>query len=1092
MDRRDKYCPYCMSRLSEEGPCPSCGLTSGTYMPMPHHLPPGTVLMDRYLVGRVLGEGGFGITYIGCDLKLELKVAIKEYFPTTWVSRHADVSQEVHCYAGAQGNYDKGRRRFLYEARTMAKMDKQPEIVSVRDFFEANNTVYIVMEYIDGTTFKELVTQRGGRIPAGELLHMIEPLFSALGAMHSAGLIHRDISPDNLMLERGAVRLLDFGCARESAQGDETMTITLKHGYAPIEQYQHKGQGPWTDVYGLSATIYYCLTGKTPPQALDRLLDDDLIRPRSLGVDLTEKQERALLRGMGIKQHQRFQNVEELHTALYEGVFPLAEDGGAPEQTQDLDTGAEKQEEPDAAAETGADAPRGGKKPARRLYLGLAAAAAALLILALALIPRGGEDVTVPSALPTAAGTAPAQTPEAEALPDFDSLFANAVTAGPEDILTLLENGSVGAISISDDCFIGGSTVIDKPVHIPEGASLDIRNIITLGENAVLWVEGAVTGMDGALIAGEGRLVAAAGCDIGAAVCLQEGRLLAGPDGELGALNGSVYTIPALPADAVSVSNIDELSQALAMGSPVLVEGDIELTSDVEARSAVYVAGGASLSGEGKLLMNGAPFVNRGTVGCNVWLGWGEDAVFVNEGSVSSAEVWLDEGAGFAVNRGELLPTGQVVLFRDFINFGSVSLDAEGSAVTSDGALTINAGTIDVQQGAYEPMGPVFNCGTLRVAGYMNNSNYLTNDGELRVAAGGHLDNLGVIDMYDGSPLLAVEEGAELNSYAGVILHRDQTVIEGRIEGPVWGVDFSLIDGDAERAYVGSEEELLAALADPAVECVVINGGVRFTQPRTFTKTVYIEGGGSLLVPSGMSLTVDGTVLCVNGVLYCDDLTVRSGGMAEFLCDWRGMGDGGRLTLEDGSWAYTRHSSLSFTEVSLGQGSMLVYNNGSSISLRSAEISGGTLAIAGDGAELQQLTADISSGGRMINVAPVNVAAGELSIAGGSLMFMNDDFALDAGRLEVDAESTLVLRPRLALGAEAVLENRGVVSVEGYVHCTEIAGVLENYGELRLGMPVVVRGGLVNEGTIVTNDRSWSIRLEGGELSGSGGFRPFE
>ena len=336
-----------------------------------------------------------------------------------------------------------------------------------------------------------------------------------------------------------------------------------------------------------------------------------------------------------------------------------------------------------------------------------------------------------------------------------------------------------------------------------------------------------------------------------------------------------------------------------------------------------------------------------------------------------------------------------------------------------------------------------------------------------------------------------MEEGAELNSYAGVILHRDQTVIEGRIEGPVWGVDFSLIDGDAERAYVGSEEELLAALADPAVECVVINGGVRFTQPRTFTKTVYIEGGGSLLVPSGMSLTVDGTVLCVNGVLYCDDLTVRSGGMAEFLCDWRGMGDGGRLTLEDGSWAYTRHSSLSFTEVSLGQGSMLVYNNGSSISLRSAEISGGTLAIAA-GMDVPQLTADISSGGRMINVAPVNVAAGELSIAGGSLMFMNDDFALDAGRLEVDAESTLVLRPRLALGAEAVLENRGVVSFEGYVHCTEIAGVLENYGELRLGNPVTVRGGLVNEGTIVTNDRSWSIRLEGGELSGSGGFRPFE
>ena len=323
MDRH--YCPYCMTPVAGDQPCPSCGLTFGTYTPLPHHLPPGTVLMERYLVGRVLGEGGFGITYIGCDLRLELKVAIKEYFPTNWVSRHAEVSLAVNSYSGSTGSYEKGKNRFIYEARTMAKMDKQPEIVSVRDFFEANGTAYIVMEYVDGTTFKELVAQRGGRIPAGELLHMIEPLFSALEAMHEAGLIHRDISPDNLMLERGTVRLLDFGCARESTQGDETMTITLKHGFAPIEQYQHKGQGPWTDVYGLSATIYYCLTGRTPPQALDRLLDDELILPRSLGVDLTEQQERALLRGMGIKQHQRFRSVREFHAALYEGCGDWAE-----------------------------------------------------------------------------------------------------------------------------------------------------------------------------------------------------------------------------------------------------------------------------------------------------------------------------------------------------------------------------------------------------------------------------------------------------------------------------------------------------------------------------------------------------------------------------------------------------------------------------------------------------------------------------------------------------------------------------------------------------------------------------------------------
>lgn len=228
---------------------------------------------------------------------------------------------EVTGYSGAAGSrFQEGKARFLEEARTMAKMDKQPVIVSVRDFFESNNTAYIVMEYVEGVTFKDLVAQRGGRIPAGSLLHTVEPLFSALSAMHSLGLIHRDISPENLMLENGEIRLLDFGCARESQGGDATVTIALKQGYAPMEQYQNKGQGPWTDVYALSATIYYCLTGQKPPQSMDRLMEDELVPPRRMGADLTEKQEKALLYGMGVRPRRRFQSVEELHTALYEGI----------------------------------------------------------------------------------------------------------------------------------------------------------------------------------------------------------------------------------------------------------------------------------------------------------------------------------------------------------------------------------------------------------------------------------------------------------------------------------------------------------------------------------------------------------------------------------------------------------------------------------------------------------------------------------------------------------------------------------------------------------------------------------------------------
>ncbi len=316
------YCPYCMTPVEPGEPCPNCGLTGGSYAPQPHQLPPGTLLADRYLLGRVLGEGGFGITYIGLDTRLELRVAVKEYYPVNRVSRNSGVSTAVSCFTGVAGQgFDKGRERFIREARTMARMDKTPQIVAVRDYFQENNTAYIVMEYVDGTTFKELVAQKGGRIPAAELLPMVEPLFGALESMHALGLIHRDISPDNLMLENGMVRLLDFGCARESAaRGNETMTIVLKQGYSPVEQYQHKGQGPWTDVYSLAATLYYCLTGVTPPQALDRICEDELVPPRKLGADLTEAQELSLLYGMGLQPTRRFRSVREFYASLYQGV----------------------------------------------------------------------------------------------------------------------------------------------------------------------------------------------------------------------------------------------------------------------------------------------------------------------------------------------------------------------------------------------------------------------------------------------------------------------------------------------------------------------------------------------------------------------------------------------------------------------------------------------------------------------------------------------------------------------------------------------------------------------------------------------------
>ncbi len=317
-------CPYCLEQIEENVPCPSCGRLPGDYVGSSHHFPPGGMLKGRYLVGRVLGEGGFGITYLGLDTVLERKVAIKEYFPTIFVKRESSITLEVTCYTSVQQPaYEKGRDQFLQEARLLAKLDEVPEIVHVLDFFPANNTAYIVMEYLEGKTFRKLLEESGGRIPAKTLLELLDPVLRAIEITHHTGIIHRDISPDNIMqLKNGQIKLIDFGCARD-VQVEATLTVMLKHGYAPIEQYTGHNQGPWTDIYALCATMYRCLTGQIPPKALERGSrgQDPLIPPNSLGATLTPEQEQALMRGLEVEPKNRWQSIAGLYAALYGTVI---------------------------------------------------------------------------------------------------------------------------------------------------------------------------------------------------------------------------------------------------------------------------------------------------------------------------------------------------------------------------------------------------------------------------------------------------------------------------------------------------------------------------------------------------------------------------------------------------------------------------------------------------------------------------------------------------------------------------------------------------------------------------------------------------
>ena len=387
-------CPYCLSPVQSGAPCPACGRDWEGYQPASHHLPPGSLLQERYQLGRALGEGGFGITYLGWDTVLKRKVAVKEYFPTFLVSREVSLTLDVTCHtSGNQPTYEKGREQFLREAKTMARLDSIPEIVQVLDHFPEHNTAYIVMEFLEGRTLKEVVAQ-SGPIPADTMLALLEPVLRAMEAMHQAGVIHRDISPDNLMeLKDGTVKLMDFGCARDFQSG-LTETITLKHGFAPREQYSGRDQGPWTDVYALCATVYYCLTGKVPPRATLRGEEeqDPMIPPRQLGADLIEEQERALLRGLSPKVENRWHSAAELYAALYGRTLdgtPWTWSEEQIGQTEFVNTEENKGPTPDPI-------PKKPTIPAKWIKLGGAAACALVAlaaVLALGLGSGGQENV---------------------------------------------------------------------------------------------------------------------------------------------------------------------------------------------------------------------------------------------------------------------------------------------------------------------------------------------------------------------------------------------------------------------------------------------------------------------------------------------------------------------------------------------------------------------------------------------------------------------------------------------------------------------------------------------------------------------------
>ncbi|MDB5969165.1 MAG: serine/threonine protein kinase [Hydrocarboniphaga sp.] len=313
-----KHCPGCFHDKGGVAVCPVCGYDESLPRP-PLFLPHGIIIGGQYRVGRVLGQpGGFGITYLGWDIHLQQRVAIKEFLPRDIATRHPGQLDVVTQTDETRSNFEFGKEQFLREARIVARLD-HPNVVRVRAFFNANGTAYLVMDYYEGLSLGEYLSRVRKIIEPALAVPLIRPVLEALQFVHEHGVVHRDLKPHNIYLATvGKPIVLDFGAARQAAgERQHSMSVVLTDGYAPLEQYQRRSaQGPWTDVYGAAATLYRMLTGAAPPTALDRLSDDPLEREGWVGIP--ESLRPAMRRALALTPEARFQTAADFIAALDE------------------------------------------------------------------------------------------------------------------------------------------------------------------------------------------------------------------------------------------------------------------------------------------------------------------------------------------------------------------------------------------------------------------------------------------------------------------------------------------------------------------------------------------------------------------------------------------------------------------------------------------------------------------------------------------------------------------------------------------------------------------------------------------------------
>ncbi len=309
-------CPNCFGKYSFiDGECSKCGYREEEKRST-QALPAGYLLNNEYCLGRVLGIGGFGITYLACNINVTDEnaiYAVKEYFPQEWASRNGEDLVEPKSKTLIQV-YSHGLDVFFNEAKFLKALQDDKTIVHIEKFFTKNNTGYLVMEYIQGETLAGYMKARQKPFSVDHAEKIIITVARALQKVHSFELLHRDISPDNIMLLRdGRVKLIDFGATRQFAW-DRTMdmSVVVKVGFAPMEQYSKTGkQGPWTDVYALAATFYYMVSGKKPLSAVERSVTKEMTPLCEVNTKVSKKLSNLIDRALEMDYTKRIQNMQQ-------------------------------------------------------------------------------------------------------------------------------------------------------------------------------------------------------------------------------------------------------------------------------------------------------------------------------------------------------------------------------------------------------------------------------------------------------------------------------------------------------------------------------------------------------------------------------------------------------------------------------------------------------------------------------------------------------------------------------------------------------------------------------------------------------------